>query len=96
MVKEQDRVGIAEIGLDCSGLFRGIYNLPDGISSHQRLALRSKHLHDLAIGLEQAIENEMPRELLYIYSWAIDTISAEIRVISDRLEIQNKCNKQKI
>lgn len=96
MVKEQDRIGIAEIGLDCDGLFRGIYNLPDGISSHQRLALRSKHLHDLAIGLERAIEKEMPRELLYIYSWAIDTISAEIRVISDRLEIQGKCNKQKI
>ena len=87
---------IVQVGLDRDGLFRGIYHLPEGITSHQRLTLRSKHLHDLAMGLEQAIENEVPREFLYIYSWAIDTISAEIKVISDRLEIQSKCNKQKI
>ena len=48
------------------------------------------------MGLEQAIENDVPREFLCIYSWAIDAISAEIKVISDRLEIQSKCNKQTI
>lgn len=95
MRKEQDRIGIMGFGLDRDGLFRGIYNLPEGISSHQRLALRSKHLHDLAMGLEQAIENGFPRDFLYIYSLAIDTISAEIKIISDRLEIQSNCNKKK-
>lgn len=95
MAKEQNHIGIMGFGLDRDGLFRGIYNLPDGMSAHQRLALRSKHLHDLATGLEQAIDKGLPPELLYIYSWAIDTISAEIKVISDRLEIQGKCNQQK-
>ena len=96
MGQEQENIGNKAAGLDQGSLFRGIYNLPDGMPSHQRLALRSKHLHELAMELEQGIQNDLPREFLCVYAWAIDAISAEIRLISDRLEIQSKCIKQKV
>lgn len=85
--------GDSGAGVDTGSLFRGIYNLPDGMSSYQRLAVRSKHLHDLAAELEHAIQNDVARDFLCVYSWAIDAISAEIKLISDRLEIQSKCGK---
>ena len=74
-------------------LLRGIYNLPGGMTSYQRLAVRSRHLHELAVELELAIQNEVPPDILSVYSWAIDSISAEIKLISDRLEVQSKRNK---
>ena len=95
MRKGQDITGNIGAGLDKAGLFRGIYNLPGGVSSHQRLELRSKHLHELALELERAIQNDLPREYLCVYAWAIDALSAEIKLISDRLEIQGNCGKQK-
>lgn len=89
----QDNIGDTGHGLDKRILFRGIYNLPGGMTSYQRLALRSRHLHELAVELEQAIQNEVPPDILSVYSWAIDTISAEIKLISDRLEVQSKSRK---
>lgn len=93
MSKEQENIGKTDTGLDKCSLFRGIYNLPGGMSSQQRLALRSKHLHDLAMELEQAIQKGITRESLCVYTWAIDAIAAEIKLVSDRLEIQGKCRK---
>ena len=93
MRKGEDDTGGAGPELAKGILFRGIYNLPGGMTAYQRLALRSRHLHELAVELERAVQNGVPREFLSVYSWAIDAISAEIRLISDRLEIQSKCNK---
>jgi len=96
MRKNQDTTGYLEAGLGKAGLFRGIYKLPGGISSQQRLELRSKHLHELALELEQAIQNDVPREFLCVYAWAVDALSAEIRLISDRLVSQGNSRKQNI
>ena len=61
--------------------------------AHQRLEQRARQLSELAVELEEHIRSDTPREFLCVYSWAIDYIAIELKVLSDRLEIQEKLRK---
>ena len=74
-------------------LLKRIYASPDRLPSPERLALRSSHLHELAVKLEQAVQGDIDRELIRVYSWAIDSIAMEIRLVADRVDVQMKCGR---
>ena len=91
---EKEKIEVDGSGVNVENLLRSIYKFPSGVSSQQRLVIRSSQLHDLALELEQAINNDTPREFLCVYSWAVDYIALEIKVITDRLMIQGKLDKK--
>lgn len=90
MAMEKENRVVDRSGVEAKNLLRSIYRFPPGISSQQRLLMRSSQLHELALELEQAIRNDTPREFLCVYSWAVDYIALEIKVIIDRLESQGR------
>ena len=94
MAKQEENSGYDGSGTEVRSLFQSIYKFPPGIPSRQRLLIRTRQLHDLALGLEEAIRNGVPREFLCVYTWAVDYIALELKVITDRLEIQGKLDKE--
>ena len=74
-------------------LLRSVYKFPPGFSLEQRLVIRTRQLHDLSKELEASIRGDSPREHLCIYSWAVDYIALELKVIADRLEMRNNPDK---
>jgi len=94
MAMEKENSGFVHSSKEMRNLLRNIYKFPSGISSRQRLEIRTRQLHDLALGLERAIRNDVPRDFLCVYSWAVDYIALEIKVITDRLEIQGRLDNE--
>lgn len=90
MAMEKEKGEVDGPGEEVKNLLRSIYKFPPGISSQQRLLMRSRQLHEVAMELDQAIRSDTPREFLCVYSWAVDYIALEIKVITDRLGIQGK------